>query len=160
MDPQEIFLALIETPLQGPTLHMKIITRTIEDHTINAQVSLSVDMMEIDLEMDLLTTRTGETVEIFLVPHRLKEETSHKITPIANQEGINLTILPSADLTIDQRLILHPMNKNFRRTIIKHHLMWFASQQPMIALTNYRIFARQTTKVSELKHQQISQLKT
>ena len=41
--------------------------------------------MEIDLEMDLPSTRmgTGETMEIFLVLHRLKEETSHKLIPIA-----------------------------------------------------------------------------
>ena len=44
--------------------------------------------MEIDLEMDLSTTRmaTGETLEIFLVPHRNKGETSHKITPTAYQD--------------------------------------------------------------------------
>ena len=101
-------------------------------------------MIEIDLEMDLLTNRmeTSETMETFLVPHRLKEETSHKKTPIANQEVINPTTLRSADLTIDQPLALRPMNKIFRRTIIRHHLMWFVSPQPMIPLTNYRIFAR------------------
>ena len=97
-------------------------------------------MMEMDLEMDLLTIRmgTGETMEIFLVPHQLKEDTSHKITPSANQ----VTTLRSTDLTIDQRLALRPMNKKFCRTIIRHHLMWFPSPQPMIPLTNYRIFAR------------------
>ena len=118
--------------------------------------------MEIDHEIDLLTTRmeTAETMEIFLVPHRLKEETSHKITPIAKPEVINLTTLRSTDLTIDQRLALHPMNKNFRRTIIRHHLMLFASPQRMIQLTNYRIFARYTTKVSELEHRQISKFRT
>ena len=134
MDLQEIFLHLIETSLQGPTRHMKTITRTKEDHMINAQISHSIDMIEIDLEMVLLTTRmgTGETMEIFLVLHRLKEETSHKITPLANQEVINLTTLRSADLTIGRRLVLRPMNKHFRKTIIRHHLMWFASPQPMI----------------------------
>ena len=84
--------------------------------------------------MDLSNARmgTGEQMEIFLVHHRLKEETSHKITPIANQEVINLTTLRSVDLTIDLRLALNPMNKNFRRTKVRHHLMWFASPQPMI----------------------------
>ena len=59
--------------------------------------------MEIDLEMDLSTTRmgTGETIEIFPVLHRLKRETSHKIIPIANQKVISLTTLLSAYLTID-----------------------------------------------------------
>ena len=129
--------------LQDQTPHMGLTAQTMEDHLINAQISHPKETMEIDLEMDLLTTRmgTGETMEIFLVPHRLKEETSHKITPIANQEVINLTILRSTDLTIDQRLALRPMNKNFRRTMIRHHLM-SVSPQPMIPLTNYRIFAR------------------
>ena len=134
MDLQEIFLHLIETSLPGPTPHMRTITRTTVDHMINAQISHSIDMMEIDLKMDLLLTRmgTGEQMETFLVHHRLKEETSSKITPIVNQELINLTTLRSVDLTIDLRLVLHPMNKNFRRTIIRHHLMCFASPGPMI----------------------------
>ena len=36
MDLQEISLHLIKIPLQGPTSHMKTITRAKEDHTINA----------------------------------------------------------------------------------------------------------------------------
>ena len=69
-------------------------------------------MTEIDLKTDLSTTRigTGETMEIFLVVHRLKEETLHKITPIANQEVINLTTLLSTDLTTDLQLVLHLTN--------------------------------------------------
>ena len=82
-------------------------------------------MTEIDLEIDLSTTRmgTGETMRIFLALHRLKEETSHKMNPIANQEVINLSTLRSADLTTDLRLVLCPMNKSFRRTKIGslHH---------------------------------------
>ena len=133
MDLQEIFLHLIETSLLGPTSHMK--TKTTEDHMINVQIRLSIDMMEIDLKMDLLTTRmgTGKTMEIFLVPHRLKEDTFHKITLMANQEVINLTTVHSTDLTIELRLNLRPKNKNFRKTRIRHHLMWFASPQPMIS---------------------------
>ena len=90
--------------------------------------------MEINPEMNLSITRmgAGDQMETFLVHHRLKEETSPRMTPIANQEVINLITLRSVGLTIDQRLVLHPMNKNFRRAIIKHHLMWFASPQPMI----------------------------
>ena len=144
MDLQEIFLHLIKTPLQGPTSHMKTNTRTIEDHMINAQTSHSLDMMEIDLEMDLFTTRmgTGETMELFLIPHQPKEKTSQKKTPTANQEVSNPRTLHSADLTVDQRLVLRPVNKNFRKTKIRHHLMWFVSPQRMIPITNYRILAR------------------
>ena len=144
MDLQETFLHLIEIFLQGPTSYVRTIIRTTEYHMINAQTSHSIEITEIDLELNLSTTRmgTGETMEIFLVLHRLKEETSHKITLIANQEVINLTTLRSADLTIDLRPVSRPMNKNFRKTIIRHHLMWFASPQLLIPLKNYRIFAR------------------
>ena len=95
----------------------------------NAQISHSIETMEIDPGMDLSTIRieTSGIMETFLVLHQLQEETSHKIIPIANQEVINLTTLRSADLTIDIRLALRPMNRNFRRTIIRHHLMWFVS---------------------------------
>ena len=134
MDLQEIFLHLIETSFHGPTPHMRTITRRTEDHMINAQISPSIDMIDIHLKMDLLTNRmgTGEQMGIFLVHHRLKEETSDRINPIVNQEVINLTTLRPLDKIIDLRLVLHPMNKNFRRTMIRHHLMWFASLRPMI----------------------------
>ena len=123
---------------------MRTITRATEDHMINAQIRHSIEMMEIDPEVDVSTTRmgTGETREIFLVLRRLREETSHKINSIANQEVINLITLRSADLTIDLRLVLRPMNKIFRRTVIRHHLMWFASPQQKTPLMNCRIFAR------------------
>ena len=78
----------------------------------------------------------------FLVLRRLKEETSHKTNAIANQELTNLITLRSADLTIEQRLVLLPTNKNFRKTITRQHLMWFVSPQPTILLTKYQIFAR------------------
>ena len=119
MDLQEIFLHLIETSRQSPTSYMKTITRTIEDHMTNPQISHSIEAMETDPEMDLSTirTETGGIMETFLVLHQIQEETSHKIIPISNQEVINLTTLRSADLTIDLRLALRPMNRNFRRTI-------------------------------------------
>ena len=85
---------------------------------------------------------TGETIGTPLVVQRLKGETSNKKIYIANQEVINLNILPSADLTIDPRLVLHLTNKSFHKTILRPHLMWFASPQPMIPLMNYQIFAR------------------
>ena len=129
--------------LQDKTLHMGITIRRMEDRMINAKISHSTETIEIDLETDLSTTRmgTGETMEIFLVIRRLKEETSHKIAPIANQELINLITLRSADLTIELRLVLRPMNKNFRKTT-RQHLMWFVSPQPTILLTKYQSFAR------------------
>ena len=134
MDLQGIFLHLIETSRQGTTSYMKTITRTIEDHMTSAQISHSIEAMETDPEMDLSTIRmeTGGIMETFLVFHQIQEETSHRIILIANQEVINLTTLHSADLTVNLRLTLRPMNRNFRRTIIRHHLMWFVPPQPMI----------------------------
>ena len=91
--------------------------QTTAGHMINAQISLSKETMETDLEMDLSTARMGtvETMEIFPVLHRLKGETSHKMCRIANQEVISLRTLLSADLTIDLQLVLRPMNKSFRK---------------------------------------------
>ena len=127
MEPQEIFVHLIEISLQVPTSHMRTITRTTKDHMINVQTSHSIEMMEIDLELKLSTNRmgTGETMEIFLILHRLKGEAFHKTIPVANREVISLTTLLSADLTTDLRLVLRPMNKRLRKTIIRLHLMWF-----------------------------------
>ena len=70
MDLQEIFPHLIEISLQGPTSYMRTIIRTTEYHMINAQTSHSIETMEIDLELNPSTTRTGtgETMEIFRVP--------------------------------------------------------------------------------------------
>ena len=140
----EIAPIITRISLLDQTPHTGTIAQAMEDHLTNAQISQSIEAMETDLEMNLSTIRmeTGETMETFLVPHRLKEETSHKIIPIANLEVINLTTLRSADLTINLRLPLRPMNRNFRRTIIRHHLMWFVSPQPLIPSTNCRIFAR------------------
>ena len=100
MDLEEIFPHLIKISLQDPHSHMKTIVGTTEDHMINAQIGHSIEITEIDLEMDLSTTRMGTdgTMEKSLVLHRLREETSHKITLIANQEVINLTTLRSAEL--------------------------------------------------------------
>ena len=130
--------------LQDQTLHIGITIRIMEDRMINAKIRQSTETMEIDLETDLSTTRmgTGETMEIFLVLRRLKEETSHKTTSIANQELTNLKTLPSADLTIELRLVLLLTNKIFRKTITRQNLMWFVSPQPTILLTEYQILAR------------------
>ena len=120
--------------LQDQTPHMGITAQTMEDHLTNAQIGHLIETMETDPDMNLSTSRmgTGGTMETFLVLHQIQEETSHKTIPIAHQEVNNLTTLRSADLTIDLQQTLHPMNRNFRRRIIRHHLMWFVSPQPMI----------------------------
>ena len=117
----EVPLMPTRISLRDPTLHIGTTIRIMEDHMTKAQISHSIEAMETDLEMNLSTIRmeTGETMELFLVLRRLKEETSHKITPIAHQEVINLTTLRSADLTIDLQLVLRPMNKSVRKTITR-----------------------------------------
>ena len=143
IDSGEVPLMATKVSFQDPILHMGTTVRMIEDHLTNAQISHLIETMETDPDMNLSTTRmgTGETMEIFLVLHQIQEETSRKTTPIANYEMINLTTLRSADLTIDQRLVLHPMNKNSLQATIKH-LMWSALPQPTMPLMNYQIFAR------------------
>ena len=140
----EIPPIITRASLQDQTSNMGIIVQTTEDHMINARISNSTDMTEIDLGVVLSTTQmgTGETMEIFLVLHRLKGEIIRRIVQIANQEMIGPTTLLSADLTIDLRLVLRPTNKNFRRTITRQHLMWLVSPQPTILLMKYQIFAR------------------
>ena len=141
-DLREIPPQVITTSLQDPTSHMGITIRKMKDHMTNAQISQLLEAMDIDFEMNLSTIRLGtsETMEDFLVLHRLKGEISHKISHTANQEVINLTILLSADLTIDLQPALHPTNKYFHNTITRRHLMWFASQQPKIPSMKYQTF--------------------
>ena len=129
MDLRGLPLQLIRISLPDLASYMGTTIRIMEDHTINSQISHSIEAMEIGLEMNLSTIRMeiGETMEDFLVPHRSKGETSHKIIHTANQEVISLTILLSADLTIDLRLVLHLTNKSFHKTIIRHNLMSFVS---------------------------------
>ena len=92
---------------------------------INAQISHSIEVMETDLGTKLLSiaVESGETMEDFLVPHRLKLETSLKIIHIANQEVVNPTILPSADLTFNPIRALHLTNKSSLKTKLRAHLM-------------------------------------
>ena len=133
IDLGEIPLIPTKIFLPDPTSHIGTTVRMIEDHMTNAQISHLLEAMGTDPEMNLSTIRmgTGGPMETSLVLHRPQGETFHKTIPIANQEVINLPILRSADLTIDLQA-LHPMNRNCRRTIIRHHLMWFVSPQPMI----------------------------
>ena len=107
--------------LQDQILHMGITFRIMEDRMINAKIGHPTKTMEMDLETDRSTIRmgTGDTVETFLVPHRLKGETIRRTVRTANQEVINPTILLSADLTIDLPLVLTPANKNFCETITR-----------------------------------------
>ena len=134
IDSGEVPLIATKISLQDPALHIETTVRTIDDHLINAQISHSIETMETDPDMNLSTTRmgTGGTMGTFLVLHQIQEETSHKTIPIAHQEMNTLTTSHSADLTIDLQQTLHPMNRNFRRTIIRHHLMWFVLLQSMI----------------------------
>ena len=89
--------------LRGHFSHMGTTIRTMEDHMINAQMSHLMETMEIDHERDLSTIRTGTGATTAVIPvlHRLKGSSSHKKIHITNREVINLTILPSTDLTID-----------------------------------------------------------
>ena len=121
----EIPPIITRTSLQDQSLHTGIIAQIMGDHLIDAHISHLIETLEIDLGMVLSTTRmgTGETMEIFLSLHRLKEENIRRIVHTANQEVISPIILRSADLTIDLRLVLRHMNKVFRGTIIRHHLM-------------------------------------
>ena len=134
IDSGVVPLIATKISLQDPALHIETTVRTIDDHLINVQISHLIETMETDPDMDLSTTRmgTGGTMGTFLVLRQIQEETSHKTIPIAHQKLNNLTTSHSADLTIDLQQTLHPMNRNFRRTIIRHHLMWFVLLQPMI----------------------------
>ena len=132
IDSGEVPLIATKISLQDPTLHIETTVRMIEDHLTNAQINQLIEMMETDPDMHLSTTRmgTGETMEILLALHQIQEGIFRKTT-IANREMINLTTLRSVDLTTDLQQTLHPLNRNFRRTIIRHHLMWFVSPPPM-----------------------------
>ena len=144
MDLREIPQLFIRIFLKDPTSHMGTTIRTMEDHMINAQISHLIGTMGIDLEKNLSTIgmETGKTVEDFLVPHRIKGETSHKITHTANHEVIISTTLLPEDLTIDPRLVFHLTNKMLHKTKTRPHLMWFVSPQLMIPLTDCQISVR------------------
>ena len=70
MDSGELPPPNIKVSLQGQSLHMGTIVRTTEDHMISSQNTHSIETMEIDLVMELLTTRigTGETMHISRLP--------------------------------------------------------------------------------------------
>ena len=134
IDSGEVPLIATKISFQHPALHIETTVRTIDDHLINVQISHLIETMETDPDMNLSTTRmgTGGTMGTFFVLHQIQEETSHKTIPIAHQEMNNLTTSHSADLTIDLQQTLHLMNRNFRRTIVRHHRMWFVLLQLMI----------------------------
>ena len=161
MDLQEVFPHLFRISLHDQTLHIGRTIRIIKEIMTNAQTSHLLESMETDLEMNLSTIRmeTGETMETSRVLHRLQGETSPKISHTADQEVINPTTLLSADLTIDPRLVSRLTNKSSGKTIIRLHLMWFASSQTTKTITNYQTSVRQTVNVSELKHRPIPNVK-
>ena len=138
MNLQEIPPQRIRIYLPDRTSHMRTTFRIMENHMINAQISDSIEAMEIDLGMDVSTIKmeTGETMEIFF------KKTSHRIFRTANQEVINFTMLLSADLATDLRLVLHLTSKNFHKIITRRHSIWFASPQLTIPIINYQTFAR------------------
>ena len=78
IDFRGVPLLLTRTSLQDQTWPMGIIIRTMEHHMITVQTHHSIETMETDLELDISTIRkgSGETMETFLVLHRLKGETS------------------------------------------------------------------------------------
>ena len=59
IDLQEISPRLIRISLQGQTAHMGTTVQITGDHMINAQINHSIEVMEIDPEMDLLTIKMG-----------------------------------------------------------------------------------------------------
>ena len=138
MPPQLIRISLRgQTPQTGTTIQMT------EGHMINAQTNHSIQTMVIDPEMCLLTIRmeTVETLDLFLVFHRLRGETSHKTNHSVNQEVRNLRLLLSADLTINLRPVSHLTNIKSHKTITRRHPMWSGSLQPKIPLLKYQTFA-------------------
>ena len=162
IDLGELPLLPTRISLQDQFLYMGITIRIMEDRMINTKISHSTEMMETDPKTDHSTIRmeTGETMETFLVLHRLKGETLRKIVHTASQEVISLTFLLFADLTTDLLLVLHLTNRSSHKTIIRPYLMLFVSPQPMMPLIKYQIFAHYPTKVSQVEHRQISKLKT
>ena len=117
MPEKETHPLTIRFSLQGQTTHLGTTIRLLEDQMINAQISLSIEAMEIDLEMAFpkIMIGTGEVVLIFLVLHRFEGEIFHKIIHTSSQQVINQTILPSADLTADHRRFT-PYEKKFQQS--------------------------------------------
>ena len=144
MDLREVFSQLIKFSLPDQTSAMETINRIMEYHMINVHINRSIETMQTDIETDFsaIKMETGETMEIFPFFHQLEEETSHKKIPTANQEMINLAILPSTYLTIDLRLVLCLANKNFHKTITRRHLILFVSPQATIPIVNYQTSVR------------------
>ena len=68
IDLGEVPLLPTRTSLQDPTLLIDTTIRIMEDHMIHAQICQSIEAMETDLELNLLTIRleAGETMETFL----------------------------------------------------------------------------------------------
>ena len=118
--------------------------RIMEGPMINAQIYYSIETIQNKSLNGFLINPNGSwrNTGFFFALHQLKGEVSHRKIHIAIQEKINLTILLSADLTIDRRVVPHLTNKNFQKTKTRIHSMWSASLQPKIALMNHQTFGR------------------
>ena len=143
MELRENSPQLVRFSLQDRTSHMRTTIREMGDNMIDAPINQSIEAVGIDLKIYLTTIRMGigETTEGFLVLHLLKGQISHKMIHTANQKLINVTTLPSAVLTMDLRLVLHPANRNAHKTITRRHLMWFASPQQTIPSMKHQTFS-------------------
>ena len=121
IDLEKLPLLPTRISLQNQNLHMGITIRKKETVMINAKISHSTETMEMELETVLSAIRMGNdnTMENFLIPHRLKGKTVRKTVQTANQEVISPTFLLSADLTLELRLVSRPTNKIFRETITR-----------------------------------------
>ena len=137
--------------LPDKTQHTGTTIRLMEHHMINAKINHSVATMELGLEIDLLTIRmeTGKKLKVFLDLHRLWGEFSQRTINTPNQKMINLTIVPTADLTIHWRVVSYLTNRKFHKTITKCHTIRSVLIQPTTPILNHQTFARYTTKVCE-----------
>ena len=151
MDTRELSPHFFGLSLPDKTQHTGTTIRLTEHHMINAQINHSVATMELGLEIDLSTIRMeiGKKLKVFLDLHRLWREISQRTINTPNQKMINLTIVPSADLTIHWRVVSHLTNRKFHKTITKCHPMRSVLIQPTTPILNYQTFARYTTKVCE-----------
>ena len=111
---------------------------------INPQINHSIETMEIDLKMDIQITRmqTGETLEIFLVLHRLKGEISQNYSyrqpgsdqPNNSAFGRSDNRSTTGFKSYEQRLP--------QKLITRRHPMWSALLQLTITFLNYQTSVR------------------
>ena len=89
-----------------------------DNNLTNAQINHLIETMDLGSQMGLSTIST-EIVETLKISHVLrvfKLEISRRVFKSAQQEVINLTILPSADLLNDRRVVSHLSKKKLPQT--------------------------------------------